>query len=533
MCRASATPVAAGTLEALFADTPPDVILNATGFAVSRPGEARSPAPFDGACAPVLQTVFAGATNAVWRASSQGLSARDIAMNVALPEVDGRILSRAVAFKAEAAWDKRTQCSVVATEPAGDRVAFVAALAAAWTRLRRAAAGERRVAIVLANYPARDGRVGNGVGLDTPAGALEALRALAAAGYRVSGVPADGGALMRRLIASRRAVRYPVESYSRAFARLPEAVRAAVTGRWGAPEADPGVADGAFGLAVAELGNIAIGVQPPRGYGLDPAAAYHDPDLVPPHAYLAFYVWLREAFDAHAVVHFGKHGNLEWLPGKAVALSEECFPEAAFGPLPHLYPFIVNDPGEGSQAKRRAAAVIVDHLTPPMTRAESYGPLAELERLVDEYYEARGSTRAGWRCSAAKSSTSRGASASTAIAASPQATAPTRRSRGSTTTFASSRKCRSATVCMSSANRPPAPRARTCWRRSRACPAAKRRLFRAPSPKTWGWGTSTPSIATWPPRGRARARPRWRTPAPTHGVPAAIRWSASSFTRAA
>ena len=383
-------PVAAGTLEALFADTPPDVILNATGFAVSRPGETRSPAPFDGACAPVLQTVFAGTTDAVWRASSQGLSARDIAMNVALPEVDGRILSRAVAFKAEAAWDKRTQCSVVATEPAGDRVAFVAALAAAWTRLRRAAASERRVAIVLANYPARDGRVGNGVGLDTPAGTLEALRALAAAGYRVSGIPADGGALMRRLIASRRAVRYPVESYGRAFARLPEAVRAAVTGRWGAPEADPGVADGAFGLAVVELGNIAIGVQPPRGYGLDPAAAYHDPDLVPPHAYLAFYVWLRDAFDAHAVVHFGKHGNLEWLPGKAVALSEECFPEAAFGPLPHLYPFIVNDPGEGSQAKRRAAAVIVDHLTPPMTRAESYGPLAELERLVDEYYEAAG-----------------------------------------------------------------------------------------------------------------------------------------------
>ena len=383
-------PVAAGTLEALFSDAPPDVILNATGFAVSRPGEARSPAPFDGARAPVLQTIFAGATKAAWRAGAQGLSARDIAMNVALPEVDGRLLSRAVAFKAEAAWDERTQCPVVAAEPAADRVEFVAALAAAWARLRRAAPRERRIAIVLANYPARDGRIGNGVGLDTPAGVLEALRALAAAGYEASDIPADGGALMRRTIASRRAVRYPVAAYERAFARLPETVRAAVTGRWGAPEADAGVADGAFGLAVARFGNVVLGVQPARGYNIDPAAAYHDPDLVPPHGYLAFYAWLRESFDAHAVVHFGKHGNLEWLPGKAVALSEECFPEAAFGPLPHLYPFIVNDPGEGSQAKRRAAAVIVDHLTPPMTRAESYGPLAELERLVDEYYEAAG-----------------------------------------------------------------------------------------------------------------------------------------------
>ena len=137
-------------------------------------------------------------------------------------------------------------------------------------------------------------------------------------------------------------------------------------------------------------GNVLVGIQPARGYNIDPTETYHSPDLVPPHGYLAFYIWLRDHFGVHAVVHMGKHGNMEWLPGKSLALSENCYPEAVFGALPHLYPFIVNDPGEGTQAKRRAAAVIIDHLTPPMTRAESYGPLKELEALVDEYYQAAG-----------------------------------------------------------------------------------------------------------------------------------------------
>ena len=148
--------------------------------------------------------------------------------------------------------------------------------------------------------------------------------------------------------------------------------------------------DGAFALGLLPLGHVVVGIQPARGYHIDPAASYHDPDLPPPHGYLAFYAWLRQSFGAHAVIHMGKHGNLEWLPGKALALAEDCLPEAVLGPVPHIYPFIVNDPGEGSQAKRRSAAVIVDHLTPPLTRAESYGPLAELERLVDEYYDAAG-----------------------------------------------------------------------------------------------------------------------------------------------
>jgi cobaltochelatase CobN len=317
-------------------------------------------------------------------------------MNVALPEVDGRVLARAVSFKSAGAFDPLTESWRVVHEPTDDRVAFTTRLAAAWARLRRTPAPERRVALLLANYPPREGRIGNGVGLDTPASAVEVLRALEAAGYRLEVPFADGDALIRALQrgptnrldgrTEREArVRLPVERYETWFAGLPEAVREALTARWGAPMDDPHVSDGAFALSVLPLGGVVVGIQPARGYHVDPAEIYHSPDLVPPHGYLAFYLWLREVFGAHAVVHLAKHGNLEWLPGKALALSEACFPEVALGPVPHLYPFIVNDPGEGTQAKRRGHAVVVDHLVPLMARADTYGEMAKLEQLLDEY----------------------------------------------------------------------------------------------------------------------------------------------------
>ena len=404
-------PVSADLVATMLEHVGVRLVLNATGFAVSSPGAPeRRQTPFDPSGRPVLQVVLAGGREEDWANGTQGLSARDIAMNVALPEVDGRIVTRAVSFKAEARFDALTECPIVAYVPRPDRVAFAADLARAWIDLGATAAGERRVGIVLANYPNRDGRLGNGVGLDTPAGTVELLRALAAAGYRVENVPAHGNALIEAIAAgpTNAAVagreireRLSLDDYLAFFAALPAAVREAVVARWGRPEADPffiaagavadpagGESGAAFAVPALRFGNVAVALQPARGYHIDPTATYHDPDLVPPHGYFAFYAWLRSR--VHAVVHMGKHGNLEWLPGKALALSEECFPEAALGPLPHVYPFIVNDPGEGTQAKRRAQAVIVDHLTPPLTRAESYGPLAELERLVDEYYEASG-----------------------------------------------------------------------------------------------------------------------------------------------
>ena len=211
--------------------------------------------------------------------------------------------------------------------------------------------------------------------------------------------PANGADLIQRLadgptnaaVQGRRVRAFlPADTYQRFFMALPEAVRDSVSARWGDAESDPFFLRKADGFAVPAYccGKIAICLQPARGYNIDPVASYHDPALAPPHGYIAFYAWVRGEFGCDAIIHLGKHGNLEWLPGKSVALSAECFPDAVFGPMPHIYPFIVNDPGEGTQAKRRSQAVIIDHLTPPLTRAESYGPLQELERLVDEYYEA-------------------------------------------------------------------------------------------------------------------------------------------------
>ncbi|MFC5374192.1 cobaltochelatase subunit CobN [Brevundimonas faecalis] len=383
----------------LFRRCSPQVVLNATAFATAAPGQERSRGVLDQADAPVLQLVFAATHRAAWTDSARGLAARDLAMNVALPEVDGRILAGAVAFKAEARFDPQTECAVVGHDPDPIQIAHAADMATAWARLRRTSASQRRVALILANYPNRDARIGNGVGLDTPESAACVIRAMREAGYDVGHAPEDGAALMARLLAGptnaggRTTTGGPALSLSDYVAFLSDldpAVGTAVHERWGAPQQDPFFAEGAFRLPLHRFGNLTVGIQPARGYNIDPKGSYHDLALVPPHGYLAFYAWLRRDFDAHAMVHMGKHGNLEWLPGKALALSPRCFPQAIAGATPQLYPFIVNDPGEGAQAKRRIGAVIIDHLTPPLTRAETYGPLRTLEGLVDEYYAAAG-----------------------------------------------------------------------------------------------------------------------------------------------
>ncbi|SHE82838.1 cobaltochelatase CobN subunit [Loktanella atrilutea] len=423
-------PLSAATLAELFRAAPPDAILNATAFAVGSPhdGDDSPDNPLHANDAPVFQVILSGGSEEAWAASPQGLSARDIAMNVALPEVDGRILTRAVSFKGAAFFDDATECPITTYQAMGDRIDWTVQLVANWCRLRRTPAPERRVALILANYPNKDGRLANGVGLDTPAATVHVLNLMRQAGYATT-PPASAQTLMDAMMAgptnwltdradSAGGEHLPLAVYKRHFEALPWDVKTAITTRWGAPEDDPfltalappapdvpppplsvleisppeapdAVASG-FKLSIHRFGNTIVALQPARGYNIDPTETYHSPDLVPPHNYLAFYIWIRHHWGAHAIVHMGKHGNLEWLPGKALALSETCWPEVALGPLPHVYPFIVNDPGEGTQAKRRASAVIVDHLTPPLTRAESYGPMRDLEALVDEYYEAAG-----------------------------------------------------------------------------------------------------------------------------------------------
>jgi cobaltochelatase CobN len=392
--------VSAATISELFGATSPSIVLNATGFAVAAFDGESADTPFSSADCPVLQMVFAGSGREAWQENAQGLNARDLAMNVVLPELDGRILTRAVSFKSDAQRHEATQTNIVTYEAEADRIEFVADLAVNWVRLRNTPTDKRRVALILANYPNRDGRIGNGVGYDTPASTLNLLNALKDEGYTTSGFPEDGTALIHKLLEgptnatdglrATSDAQLSLQQYQDHYSRLPETVRSEMEERWGAPEDDPFVLDGAFHLGVIIYGNVAVAVQPARGYNINPAETYHDPALIPPHGYLAFYMWLTHEFSAQAVLHNGKHGNLEWLPGKALALTDACYPEAALGAMPNIYPFIVNDPGEGTQAKRRTSAVIVDHLTPPLTRAESYGPLKDLEALIDEYYLASG-----------------------------------------------------------------------------------------------------------------------------------------------
>ncbi|MBD1912968.1 MULTISPECIES: cobaltochelatase subunit CobN [unclassified Leptolyngbya] len=377
-----------------------DALLNTTSFSLAQlDTDAPDVKLWETLDVPIIQTIFSGGSQEQWKALSRGLSPRDVAMNVALPEVDGRIIGRAVSFKAVVQQHPQLQVEGVGYRAVGDRIQWTADLAQAWVTLRRTPPEQRKVALILANYPSRDGRLANGVGLDTPASCVEILRSLHHAGYTLTEVPETGDALIDCLTSGvtndpegqyLRAVHQylPLKEYQTFFDTLPEAARQGIIERWGQPSSEH-FEDKGFPIPGIQFGNVFVGIQPPRGYDRDPSLNYHAPDLEPTHDYLAYYQWLRQHFGAQAIAHVGKHGNLEWLPGKSVALSEDCYPEIALGPLPHLYPFIVNDPGEGSQAKRRAQAVILDHLTPPMTRAELYGSLMQLEALVDEYYEAQ------------------------------------------------------------------------------------------------------------------------------------------------
>jgi cobaltochelatase CobN len=393
----------ADLLRQLLAEASASVILNMTGFAVTDPSalrdSSRSPGPFGAVDCPVLQVMLASNTAANWGDGTAGLNPRDLAMNVVLPELDGRLITRAVGFKTRPRRDDLTEAMVTGYEAHPERCRFVAEMARRWTVLGKLPKDRKKLGLIMANYPNKDGRLANGVGLDTPQSVAVLLHHLAQEGYYTENLPASGREVIADMMAAPtnsgiegRKVEawFGFDEYAKAFSTLPEAVRDTITERWGRPEDDPMAAPGGFAMPARLYGHIALAVQPARGYNIDPKASYHSPDLPPPHNYLAFYFWLRFEFGADAVIHMGKHGNLEWLPGKSLALSDTCMPDAVLGPMPHLYPFIVNDPGEGAQAKRRIQAVVLDHLTPPMTLADSHGVMVELEALMDEYYEAVG-----------------------------------------------------------------------------------------------------------------------------------------------
>ncbi|MQG34067.1 MAG: cobaltochelatase subunit CobN [SAR202 cluster bacterium] len=357
---------------------------------------------------PIIQGIFSTGSEADWEKSDLGLGPIDTAMSVALPEFDGRIITVPISFKEEVSsnspgqngkMDARLQRNL----PRTDRVDFLARLAVKWAGLRLKPNSEKKIAIILSNYPTKDARVGNAVGLDTPASVVNILNAMKDAGYHVTDIPADGDELVHRIIErcsndtdtlteeQLRLAAGHVSSreYQCWFDTFPKQVQEELVEAWGPPPGRVYRTGDNLAIAGIDLGNVFVGLQPPRGFGENPIAVYHSPDLAPTHHYVAYYRWVRDIFQADAMVHVGKHGTMEWLPGKGIGLANTCYPEVTLEDVPLFYPFIINNPGEGAQAKRRAHATIVDHLIPAMTTADSYGDIARLEQLMDEHYQCQ------------------------------------------------------------------------------------------------------------------------------------------------
>jgi len=367
-------------LRVQLAQCPPAAIVNATAFsAAGNDGTT----PFDAASCPMFQVALSTARREDWALSLRGLSPGDLAMHVVLPEVDGRLFAGVASFKSPGERDPDLQFAHLAHRPDAERVAAIVARVAAWHRLAGKPAQDKQLALVLSNYPGRPHQIAHAVGLDALASVQTLLADLAGAGFDVEAVELPGDALLRRKLT------WDVNEYRAALSGIPLQLQDDLARAWGAPEDDPDCRDGAFHFAAIRCGKSVIAVQPERGDVSHRDADYHDLSRMPRHAYVAFHLWLRgQGIDA--VVHIGAHGTLEWLPGKSVALSSACWPEALIGDLPVVYPFIVNDPGEAAQAKRRIGAVTIGHLPPPLGQAAVPESLRALERLLDEYSTADG-----------------------------------------------------------------------------------------------------------------------------------------------
>ncbi|MEO0820842.1 MAG: cobaltochelatase subunit CobN [Pseudomonadota bacterium] len=372
-------PEAAAWLRRWVAALAPAAIVNATAFSAR---DRAGATPLDAAGVPVFQVALSTAPREAWAGSDRGLSPADLAMHVVLPEVDGRVFAGVVSFKQPGRRDPALEFArwTHAAEP--DRIGATARRIAGWTALAARPAAARRLALVLSSYPGKAWQRAHAIGLDAIASAEAILEDLAAEGYATA--PAALAAPL-----GRDTLAWPIADYRAALATLPAGMRRAIAEAWGAPEEDPAARDGALHFPAFWQGNVLVALQPERGETADRKDSYHDLARVPRHAYAAFYLWLQSR-GLDAMLHLGAHGTLEWLPGKSAALSDTCWPERLTGALPVIYPFIVNDPGEAAQAKRRIGAVTIGHVPPPLRRAGPAAPLSRLEALLDEFSNADG-----------------------------------------------------------------------------------------------------------------------------------------------
>ncbi|MGB7243821.1 MAG: cobaltochelatase subunit CobN [Sulfitobacter sp.] len=371
-------PDAAPWMARQIAHLSPAAIVNATAF--SGKG-ADGTSPLDAGDVPVFQVALATSRRDAWAKSERGLSPADLAMHVVLPEVDGRLFAGLASFKEPQTRDTDLQYARFAHNAETDRIEAVADKVQSWVDLACTPAKSRKLALVLSTYPGKDWNMAHAVGLDALASARAILEDLGDAGH---GVGRQRDPLDQALLVE--TINWPLCDYQSALGTLPQPLQDDLAAIWGDPAQDaPG---GQFRFKALRQGNIVIALQPERGAFAARHDEYHDLSRTPCHGYVAFYLWLQS--QVQALVHIGAHGTLEWLPGKSVALSDHCWPEVLIGSMPVIYPFIVNDPGEAAQAKRRIGAVTLGHLPPPMAHSATPDRLVRLEALLDEFSNADG-----------------------------------------------------------------------------------------------------------------------------------------------
>ena len=359
----------------------PDAIVNATAF--SGKSDA-GPSPLNVGNVPVFQVVLATSTRQAGADAERGLSPADLAMHVVLPEVDGRISAGIASFKEPDLRDEALQYSRHAHQPVPDRIEAIIGRVSGWVRLATTPKPALIPALILSTYPGKDWQMAHAVGLDALASTQAICEDLRDLGHDI-----DPGTPLADALPDAR-LGWPIKDYLTALATLPASLRDDLQAVWGDPENDPACKNGAFQFTAMRRGKALIALQPERGTPNQRDDDYHDLSRVPCHGYVAFYLWLRHQIGIHALIHIGAHGTLEWLPGKAVALSQTCWPEALIGDLPVIYPFIVNDPGEAAQAKRRIGALTLGHIPPPMRDSATPDSMVRLETLLDEFSNADG-----------------------------------------------------------------------------------------------------------------------------------------------
>lgn len=374
-------PTAADWLRETITALTPSAIINATSF--SGKG-ASGTSPLDAANVPVFQVALATSRRKAWAEAERGLSPADLAMHVVLPEVDGRISAGIASFKEPGKRDPHLEYSRFAHRAEEERIEAILDRVTGWLNLQGKPKSDQVPALVLSTYPGKDWQMAHAVGLDALASAEAMLSDLQAGGYDTAPAKPIADTLLNARIA------WPLAEYQAALADLPEQLRTDLHTVWGAPEDDPAYTDGAFHFTALRRGKALVALQPERGTPELRDDDYHDLSRTPRHSYVAFYLWLRKSLNADALIHIGAHGTLEWLPGKSVALSAGCWPEALIRDLPVIYPFIVNDPGEAAQAKRRIGAVTLGHIPPALKESGTPDRMVRLESLLDEFSNADG-----------------------------------------------------------------------------------------------------------------------------------------------